>query len=49
MNMFVIGIQLKIFVGLIVLAMIMALVPSVADFIFRKMKDMLLQSIQMLQ
>lgn len=49
MNMFVIGIQMKIFVGLVVLAMIMALIPSVADFIFRKMKDMLLESIQMLQ
>lgn len=49
MNMFVIGIQLKIFVGLIVLAMIMALIPSVSDFIFKKMKDMLLQAIQLLQ
>ncbi len=49
MNMFVIGIQLKIFVGLIVLAMIMALIPSVSDFIFRKMKEMLLDSIQMLR
>jgi flagellar biosynthetic protein FliR len=49
MNMFVIGIQLKIFVGLIVLAMIIALVPSVSDFIFRKMKEMLLESIQLLR
>ena len=49
MNMFVIGIQLKIFVGLIVLAMIMELIPSVADFIFNKMKEMLLNSIQMLR
>ncbi len=49
MNMFVIGVQLKIFVGLIVLAMIMELIPSVADFIFNKMKEMLLNSIEMLR
>jgi flagellar biosynthesis protein FliR len=49
MNMFVIGIQLKIFVGLIVLAMIMELLPSVSDFIFNKMREMLINSIEMLR
>lgn len=49
MNMFVIGMQLKIFVGLIVLAMIMELIPGVADFIFNKMREMLQNSIQMLR
>jgi flagellar biosynthetic protein FliR len=49
MNMFVVGMQLKIFVGLIVLAMIMELVPSVADFIFNKMREMLLNAIEMLK
>ncbi len=48
MNMFVIGMQLKIFVGLVVLAMIMELIPSVADFIFNKMREMLLRSIELL-
>lgn len=49
MNMFVVGMQIKIFVGLIVLAVIMELIPSVADKIFNEMRDMLLQSIRMLQ
>lgn len=49
MNMFVVGMQIKIFIGLIVLAVIMELIPSVADNIFNEMKDMLLQSIKMLQ
>ena len=49
MNMFVIGMQLKIFVGLIVLAMIMELIPGVSDFIFNKMKDMLQNSMQMMR
>ncbi|MDF2485058.1 MAG: putative rane protein [Herbinix sp.] len=49
MNMFVIGIQLKIFVGLIVLAVIMQLIPAVADNIFNKMKDMLINSIEMMR
>jgi flagellar biosynthetic protein FliR len=33
MNMFVIGMQFKIFVGLVVLALIMGLIPAVADTI----------------
>ena len=49
MNMFVIGMQIKIFVGLIVLAVIMELIPSVADKIFNEMKNLLMQSIRMLQ
>lgn len=48
MNMFVIGIQIKIFVGLIVLMMIMGLVPSVADFIFNEMVKMLKASVELL-
>ncbi|WP_429148151.1 flagellar biosynthetic protein FliR [Anaerotaenia torta] len=49
MNMFVVGMQLKLLVGLLVLAMIMELVPPVADFIFNKMKEMLLASIEILK
>lgn len=49
MNMFVIGMQLKIFVGLIVLAVIMQLLPAVADNIFNKMKEMLINSVEMMR
>lgn len=48
MNMFVIGMQLKIFVGLIVLTLIIEYIPSVSDFIFNKMIAYLRDSIQML-
>lgn len=41
MNMFVIGIQLKVFVGLIVLYLIIGHVPSVADYIFNEMMELL--------
>lgn len=49
MNMFVIGMQVKIFVGLVVLAVIMGLVPAVADKIFNEMILMLKESIVFLQ
>ena len=48
MNMFVVGIQLKIFVGLIVLAVMMQLVTGVADKIFNEMKNLLMQSMHFL-
>jgi flagellar biosynthetic protein FliR len=48
MNMFVIGMQLKVFVGLIVLALIIELIPSVADFIFNEMATMLKASVELL-
>jgi len=48
MNMFAVGIQIKIFVGLLVLLLIINLVPSVADFIFNEMKIMLKSSIELL-
>ncbi len=37
MNMFVIGFQLKIFVGLTVMIIMMMFLPSISDFIFNKM------------
>ena len=46
MNMFVVGMQLKIFVGLFILVLIIGLIPSVADFIFNEMIDMLKASIE---
>lgn len=49
MNMFVVGMQIKIFVGLIVLAMIIELIPAVSDFIFNEMKTMLKAAIELLQ
>lgn len=48
MNMFVIGMQIKIFVGLIVMLLIVGLIPSVADFIFNEMKVMLHGVIELL-
>ena len=38
MNMFVIGMQLKIFVGLIILALAARYIPTVADMIYEEMK-----------
>lgn len=40
MNMFVIGIQLKLFVGLFILFMVMGMLPGVVDFIFQEMKEL---------
>ena len=41
MNMFVIGMQLKIFIGLTVLALMIGVLPSIADVIYNKMMEML--------
>jgi len=41
MNMFAIGIQLKVLVGLLILLLIIEMVPSVSDFIFEEMSKML--------
>ena len=40
MNMFVIGMQLKIFVGLFILYMIMGMLPGSVDFIFEEMREL---------
>jgi flagellar biosynthetic protein FliR len=49
MNMFVIGMQLKVLVGLIVLYFIIGLTPSVADYIFNEMMEMLRAIIEILK
>ncbi|CRZ34548.1 flagellar biosynthetic protein FliR [Herbinix hemicellulosilytica] len=49
MNMFVVGIQLKALVGLLVLYLIVGLIPSVADFIYNKMIEMLKAVIEMMK
>lgn len=41
MNMFVIGLQLKVFLGLIVLVLMFMMITGVADLIFREMMSML--------
>ena len=41
LNMFVIGMQLKLIVGLAVMMLIIGMVPSVADFIYKSMMEML--------
>lgn len=38
MNMFVIGMQLKVFVGLVLLFLIMSLLPGITDFLFEEMQ-----------
>ncbi|MDF2843278.1 MAG: putative rane protein [Herbinix sp.] len=48
MNMFVIGLQIKIIVGLIVLVLIIELIPTVAYFIFDEMKELLVSSLRLL-
>ena len=40
MNMFVIGMQLKVFVGLCLLFFIMTLLPGMSDMIFEEMQKM---------
>lgn len=41
MNMFVVGMQLKLLVGLIVLLLLVGMMPSITDFIFNEMKYVL--------
>lgn len=49
MNMFAVGIQLKIVVGLSVLFFTAGMLPGVADFIFREMKQMIVSFVGALQ
>ena len=48
MNMFVIGMQLKIFVGILVMILVIEMMPSIADFIFNEMISLLKSSIELL-
>lgn len=45
MNMFVIGLQLKVFVGLVVLVLMFMLITGVADLIFQEMMSMIRETI----
>lgn len=49
MNMFVIGLQLKVLVGLLVLLFMVTMIPTVTDFIFTEMMDMLKTAIAYLK
>lgn len=49
MNMFVIGMQLKVLVGLLVIYLIIGLTPSVADYIFNEMMDLLRSIIEVMR
>lgn len=49
MNMFVIGMQLKVFVGLLVLYLVIGLAPSVADFLFNEMIELLRSIIEIMR
>lgn len=46
MNMFSVGMQLKVLAGLLVLLLTMQLLPAVADFIFGEMKRMIVSMIK---
>lgn len=39
MNMFIVGMQLKVLVGIIILLIMVEMIPSIADFIFSTMKE----------
>ena len=48
MNMFVIGMQLKLFVGLFVLFLVIGMIPAITDFVFHEMKYIVNDMIKMM-
>lgn len=42
MNMFVVGIQIKVLVGILLLLIVVSMIPTVTDFIFQQMKDVVI-------
>lgn len=46
MNMFAVGVQMKVMVGLLVLFVTVTLLPGIGDFIFREMKRMIVSMIE---
>lgn len=49
MNMFVVGIQLKVLGGLIVLILMMAMLPGVADFLMKQMSKVFVDLVEVLR
>jgi flagellar biosynthetic protein FliR len=45
MNMFAVGMQMKVMVGLIVLLLMTTMLPGIADFVFTEMKRMIVSVI----
>ena len=43
MNMFVMGMQLKIFVGIIVVTFTLVMLPSVSNYIFQEIRTIMVQ------
>ena len=46
MNMFAVGMQMKIMVGFLVLFLTISLLPGIADFIFKEMRKMMVLFIE---
>ena len=46
MNMFAVGIQIKVLVGISVLFLTTGMLPGAADFIFRQMKKMVVSFVE---
>lgn len=46
MNMFVVGMQIKLIVGLLILVLLVQTIPTVSDFVFTEMKDVITNVIQ---
>ena len=46
LNMFAVGMQMKVLVGLLVLLVTVILLPGVADFIFKEMRQMIVSVIE---
>lgn len=49
MNMFVVGIQLKLLGGLIVMVLMMTMLPGVADYLTREMQEVFLKAVEALK
>ena len=45
MNMFVVGMQIKVLVGIIILVLLVQTLPTVSGFIFDEMKEIITQVI----
>ena len=46
MNMFAVGIQIKVFVGLTILYLTTIMLPGIADMIFTEMKTMMVSFVE---
>jgi len=49
MNMFVVGIQLKLLVGLAVMVLMTSMLPGVADYLTKEMQDVFLKAVEALK